>query len=326
MAVPKKVAVTGAAGSISYSLLWRIAAGEVYGPDQPVELQLLELPQAVRAAEGVAMELSDSAFGLLRSVTVTDDPTEAFEGVSAAFLVGARPRSKGMERADLLEANGGIFGPQGRAINDHAAQDVKVLVVGNPANTNALIAAQSALDIPNERFTAMMRLDHNRALSQLATHLECQSTDLDKMVVWGNHSATQFPDLSYVTVNGAPVDVEHDWYVKEFIPRVAQRGAEIIDVRGQSSAASAASAAVDHMRDWVRGTETSGQSWVTTAVFSDGSYGVEPGLVVGMPAIAKDGEWQVVQGLELNEFQRKRLRENVEELRAEREAVAHLLF
>jgi len=320
---PVKIAVTGAAGNIAYSLLWRIAAGDVYGRDTPIELTLLEIPAAVRGAEGVAMELNDSAFPLLRNITVTDSADVAFDGANAAFLVGAKPRGKGEERADLLKNNGGIFGPQGKAINDHAADDVRVLVVGNPANTNALIAQRNAPDVPAERFTALMRLDHSRALSQLAEKLGVLTTDFENVVVWGNHSATQFPDVTFATVKGEPVieKIDHDWYVNEFIPRVAKRGAEIIEVRGKSSAASAASAAVDHMRDWVQGTE----QWASAALPSDGSYGIDEGLVAGLPTVSRNGAWEVVQGLELNDFQREMIARNVEELKAERDAVADLL-
>ena len=320
---PVKIAVTGAAGNIASSLLWRIAAGDVYGRDTPIELTLLEIPAAVRGAEGVAMELNDSAFPLLRNITVTDSADVAFDGANAAFLVGAKPRGAGEERADLLKNNGGIFGPQGRAINDHAADDVRVLVVGNPANTNALIAQRHAPDVPAERFTALMRLDHSRALSQLAEKLGVLTTDFENVVVWGNHSATQFPDVTFATVKDEPVieKIDHDWYVNEFIPRVAKRGAEIIDVRGKSSAASAASAAVDHMRDWVQGTE----QWASAALPSDGSYGIDEGLVAGLPTISRNGAWEVVQGLELNDFQREMIAKNVAELKAERDAVADLL-
>lgn len=318
---PVKVTVTGAAGNIAYSLLWRIASGDVLGKDVPVELALLEIPAATRAAEGVAMELGDSAFPLLRGITVTDSADTAFDGANAAFLVGAKPRGKGMERADLLAENGRIFGPQGKAIGEHAASDIKVVVVGNPANTNALIAAHHAQDVPAERFTALMRLDHNRALSQLAQKLDCQVGDISNVAVWGNHSATQFPDLTFAEAAGAPVEVDQSWYTDEFIPRVAKRGAEIIDVRGSSSAASAASAAVDHMRDWVRGSD----GWATAAVVSDGSYGVDEGLIAGFPTIARGGRYEIVQGLELSEFQRQRIEASVAELRAERKAVAHLL-
>ncbi|NLA55610.1 MAG: malate dehydrogenase [Corynebacterium humireducens] len=320
---PVKIAVTGAAGNIAYSLLWRIAAGDIYGHDTPIELTLLEIPAAVRGAEGVAMELNDSAFPLLRNITVTDSADVAFDGANAAFLVGAKPRGKGEERADLLKNNGGIFGPQGKAINDHAADDVRVLVVGNPANTNALIAQRNAPDVPAERFTALMRLDHSRALSQLAEKLGVLTTDFENVVVWGNHSATQFPDVTFATVKGEPVieKIDHDWYVNEFIPRVAKRGAEIIEVRGKSSAASAASAAVDHMRDWVQGTE----QWASAALPSDGSYGIDEGLVAGLPTVSRNGSWEIVQGLELNDFQREMIARNVEELKAERDAVADLL-
>ncbi len=319
----KKVAVTGAAGQIAYSLLWRIANGDVYGKDTPIHLQLLEIPEAATAAEGVAMELLDSAFPLLRGITVTDDANKAFDGTNAAFLVGAKPRGKGMERSDLLAANGKIFGPQGQALNDHAADDVRVLVVGNPANTNALIAQHAAKDIPAERFNAMMRLDHNRALSQLGQKLGKETTEIEHLAVWGNHSATQFPDITYATVGGEKIvdKLDHDWYVNEFIPRVAKRGAEIIEVRGKSSAASAASAAVDHMHDWINGTER----WASAAVPSDGSYGVPEGLIFGLPTVSRNGKWEVIEGLELNDFQRERIAANVKELQEERDAVAELL-
>lgn len=320
---PVKITVTGAAGNIAYSLLWRLAAGDVFGDDTPIDLRLLEIPDAVGKTEGVAMELQDSAFPLLRSITVTDQPEKAFDGANAAFLVGAKPRGKGEERADLLANNGKIFAPQGKAINDHAADDVRVLVVGNPANTNALIAQQSAPDVPADRFTALMRLDHNRALSQLAAKLDVPTTAFEDVVVWGNHSATQFPDLTFATVNGDKVidRIDRDWYVNEFIPRVAKRGSEIIEVRGSSSAASAASAAIDHMRDWVQGTD----QWVSAAIVSDGSYGIDEGLVTGLPTVARDGKWEIVEGLELSDFQRERIAANVEELKAERDAVADLL-
>ncbi|GAB3945025.1 malate dehydrogenase [Corynebacterium tapiri] len=320
-ATPIRVTVTGAAGNIAYSLLWRIASGDVFGPNTPVDLRLLEIPQAARAAEGVQMELADSAFPLVSDITVTDDPAVAFDGANACFLVGARPRTKGMERSDLLTANGEIFTVQGAAINDHAADDVRVLVVGNPANTNALITQRNAQDVPADRFHALMRLDHNRALSQLAQRLEVSTTDLEKVAVWGNHSATQFPDLTYALSGGKPVEVDQAWYTDEFIPRVAKRGAEIIDVRGSSSAASAASAAADHMRDWVHGSA----GWVTAAVISDGSYGVDEGLISGFPTVAKDGAYSIVPDLELSDFQRERIEASVKELRAEREAVSHLL-
>lgn len=319
----KKIAVTGAAGQIAYSLLWRIANGDVYGKDTPIELQLLEIPVALGGAEGVAMELNDSAFPLLKDIVVTDKLEEAFDGTNAAFLVGAMPRGKGQERSDLLAANGKIFGPQGKAINDHAADDIRVLVVGNPANTNALIAMHAAKDVPNDRFNAMMRLDHNRALSQLGEKLGRDKNDINDLVVWGNHSATQFPDLTYATIGSDSVMdlIDHHWYVDEFIPRVAKRGAEIIEVRGKSSAASAASSAVDHMHDWINGTER----WSTAAIPSDGSYGVPEGLLFGFPTVARGGEWQIVDGLELNDFQKKRIAANVAELADEKAAVADLL-
>ncbi|BAC19095.1 malate dehydrogenase [Corynebacterium efficiens YS-314] len=320
---PKKITVTGAAGQIAYSLLWRIANGEVYGADTPVELNLLEIPDALGGAEGVAMELSDSAFPLLHNINITADLNEAFDGANAAFLVGAKPRGKGEERAALLSNNGKIFGPQGKAINDHAAQDIRVLVVGNPANTNALIAMSNAPDVPQSRFNAMMRLDHNRAISQLATKTGRLSSEFQDVVVWGNHSAAQFPDITYATVGGEKVSdlVDHDWYVNEFIPRVAKRGAEIIEVRGKSSAASAASSAVDHMRDWIQGTET----WASAAIPSTGAYGIPEGIILGLPTVSRNGEWEVVEGLEINDFQRARIDANVEELQGEREAVKDLL-
>lgn len=316
MTQPVKVTVTGAAGNIAYSLLWRIAAGDVFGKDTPVDLALLEIPAVVEKAEGVAMELRDSALPLVNSIAVTDDLKVAFEDASAAFLVGSRPRSKGMERADLLEANGAIFTEQGKAINDYAARDVRVLVVGNPANTNALIAAHSAPDLDNSQFNALMRLDHNRTLGQLAAQTGKATKDFSKIAVWGNHSATQFPDIAF-----SNAEVDEQWYREEMIPKVAKRGAEIIEVRGSSSAASAASAAVDHMHDWVHGTE----DWRTAAVPSDGSYGVDEGLVAGFPTVSRDGKWEIVQGLELSDFQKERIEASVQELREEREAVAHLL-
>ncbi|MDK8468456.1 malate dehydrogenase [Corynebacterium accolens] len=316
MTQPVKVTVTGAAGNIAYSLLWRIAAGDVFGKDTPVDLALLEIPAVVEKAEGVAMELRDSALPLVNSIAVTDDLKVAFEDASAAFLVGSRPRSKGMERADLLEANGAIFTEQGKAINDYAARDVRVLVVGNPANTNALIAAHSAPDLDNSQFNALMRLDYNRTLGQLAAKTGKATKDFSKIAVWGNHSATQFPDIAF-----SNAEVDEQWYREEMIPKVAKRGAEIIEVRGSSSAASAASAAVDHMHDWVHGTE----DWRTAAVPSDGSYGVDEGLVAGFPTVSRDGKWEIVQGLELSDFQKERIEASVQELREEREAVAHLL-
>lgn len=315
-----KIVVTGAAGNIAYSLLWRIAAGDVYG-DEPVDLTLLEIPDAVRAAEGTAMELSDSALPLVNSIEVTDDAAKAFDGAEAAFLVGAKPRGKGESRSDMLVANGQIFKRQGEAINNGAADGIRVLVVGNPANTNAYIASKAAPDVPKDRFNALMRLDHNRAQSMLADRLQVPSRSIARLVVWGNHSDTQFPDITYASADGAPVEVDHEWYTGEFIPRVAKRGAEIIDVRGKSSAASAASASVDHMRDWVQGT---GERWATVALPSTGEYGVDEGLMFGFPATS-DGAWHVVEGLSLNDDQRARLDSNIAALRTEA-AIADKLF
>lgn len=315
-----KIVVTGAAGNIAYSLLWRIAAGDVFG-DEQVDLTLLEIPDAVRAAEGTAMELNDSALPLVRSIGVTDDATKAFDGAEAAFLVGAKPRGKGESRADMLAANGKIFIGQGEAINAGAADNIRVLVVGNPANTNAYIASKAAPDVPNDRFNALMRLDHNRAQSMLADRLSVPSRSIERLVVWGNHSDTQFPDVTYATADGAPVQVDREWYTGEFIPRVAKRGAEIIDVRGKSSAASAASASVDHMRDWVQGTDG---RWATVALPSTGEYGVDEGLVFGFPATG-DGQWHVVEGLELDDDQRSRIDANIKALREEA-AIADKLF
>jgi malate dehydrogenase len=321
MANPVNVTVTGAAGQIGYALLFRIASGQLLGPDVPVRLRLLEITPALKAAEGTAMELDDCAFPLLSGIDITDDPKTAFDGVNVALLVGARPRTAGMERGDLLEANGGIFGPQGKAINDHAAGDVKVLVVGNPANTNALIAQQHAPDVPAGRFTAMTRLDHNRALSQLAAKLAVPVTAIERMTIWGNHSATQYPDLFTAQVNGksAAEQVEREWLTNTFIPTVAKRGAAIIDARGASSAASAANAAIDHVHDWVNGTD-----WTSAAVVSDGSYGVPEGLISSFPCRAVDGEWQIVQGVEINEFSREKIDASVQELIDERDAVRQL--
>lgn len=315
-----KIVVTGAAGNIAYSLLWRIAAGDVYG-DEPVDLTLLEIPDAVRAAEGTAMELSDSALPLVNSIEVTDDAAKAFDGAEAAFLVGAKPRGKGESRSDMLVANGQIFKRQGEAINNGAADGIRVLVVGNPANTNAYIASKAAPDVPKDRFNALMRLDHNRAQSMLADRLRVPSRSIERLVVWGNHSDTQFPDITYATADGKPVEVDREWYTGEFIPRVAKRGAEIIDVRGKSSAASAASAAVDHMRDWGQGT---GERWATVALPSTGEYGVDVGLVFGFPAVS-DGSWRLVEGLELSDDQRTRIDANIEALREEAD-IADKLF
>ncbi|MGV0379013.1 malate dehydrogenase [Corynebacterium lehmanniae] len=315
-----KIVVTGAAGNIAYSLLWRIAAGDVFG-DEPVDLTLLEIPDAVRAAEGTAMELSDSALPLVNSIEVTDDATKAFDGAEAAFLVGAKPRGKGESRSDMLVANGQIFKRQGEAINNGAADGIRVLVVGNPANTNAYIASKAAPDVPKDRFNALMRLDHNRAQSMLADRLQVPSRSIERLVVWGNHSDTQFPDVTFATAGSNPVQVDREWYTEEFIPRVAKRGAEIIEVRGKSSAASAASASVDHMRDWVQGTDG---RWATVALPSTGEYGVDEGLMFGFPATS-DGAWHVVEGLSLNDDQRARLDSNIAALRTEA-AIADKLF
>ena len=321
---PVNITITGAAGNIGYALLFRIASGALLGPDQRVNLRLLEIPPAVKAAEGTAMELFDSAFPTLGSVDIFDDAKAAFEGANIAFLVGSMPRKAGMERADLLSANGGIFGPQGEALNAGAAEDIKVLVVGNPANTNALIAASHAPDIPSSRFTAMTRLDHNRALAQLATKAGCHVTDIDKVTVWGNHSSTQYPDLTQATVKGAPVtDILADraWVENDFIPTVAKRGAAIIDARGASSAASAASAAIDHVHDWVLG--TSG-SWTSSSVMSDGSYGVPEGIISSFPCTSENGEWKIVQGLEIDDFSRGRIDASAAELVEEKNTVASM--
>ena len=321
---PVNITVTGAAGNIGYALLFRIASGALLGPDQRVNLRLLEIPPAVKAAEGTAMELFDSAFSTLGSVDVFDDAKAAFEGANIAFLVGSMPRKAGMERADLLSANGGIFGPQGEALNAGAADDIKVLVVGNPANTNALIAASHAPDIPSSRFTAMTRLDHNRALAQLATKAGCHVTDIDKVTVWGNHSSTQYPDLTQATVKGAPItDILADraWIENDFIPTVAKRGAAIIDARGASSAASAASAAIDHVHDWVLG--TSG-SWTSSSVMSDGSYGVPEGIISSFPCTSENGEWKIVQGLEIDDFSRAKIDASAAELVEEKNTVASM--
>src|SRR5690606_29207917 len=315
---------TGAAGQIGYALLFRIASGQLLGPDTPVRLRLLEIPQGVKAAEGTAMELDDCAFPLLEGIDIFDDATQAFAGANVALLVGARPRSKGMERGDLLEANGGIFGPQGEAINAGAADDVRVLVVGNPANTNALIAQRHAPDVPADRFTAMTRLDHNRALSQLAKKTGTSVSEITNLTIWGNHSATQYPDVFHATVAGKPAAdlVETSWLEDEFIPTVAKRGAAIIEARGASSAASAANAAIDHVRDWVAG--TAADSWTSAAIVSDGSYGVPEGLISSFPVRSAGGAWEIVQGLEIDEFSRGKIDASVSELVEEREAVQKL--
>lgn len=320
------VTVTGAAGQIGYAMLFRIAAGAMLGTGESVRLRLLEIPAAVRAAEGTAMELSDAAFPLLDDIEVTDDARTAFDGANVALLVGARPRAKGMERADLLEANGAIFGPQGEAIAAAAADDVRVLVVGNPANTNALIAQRHADGVPAERFTAMTRLDHNRALSRLAERTGSRVGDIARLAIWGNHSASQYPDLSHATVAGRPATelVDREWIEHEFIPGVANRGAAIIEARGASSAASAAASAIDHVRDWIHGTPTG--DWTSAAVPSDGSYGVPEGLISSFPVTSEGGRWRIVPGLDVDEFSRERIDASVRELAAERDAVARLGF
>ncbi|WP_328648420.1 malate dehydrogenase [Amycolatopsis sp. NBC_00348] len=319
---PVNVTVTGAAGQIGYALLFRIASGQLLGQDVPVKLRLLEIPQAVKAAEGTAMELDDGAFPLLAGIDIFDDPKQAFEGTNIALLVGARPRSKGMERGDLLEANGGIFKPQGEAINAGAASDIKVLVVGNPANTNALIAQSHAPDVPADRFTAMTRLDHNRALAQLSKKLGVSVTDIKKLAIWGNHSATQYPSVQHAEVNGKSVDLDQAWLESDFIPTVAKRGAAIIEARGLSSAASAASAAIDHVHTWVNGTNDG--DWTSAAVVSDGSYNVPEGIISSFPVTAAGGEYKIVQGLEIDDFSRARIDASVAELVEERDTVQKL--
>jgi malate dehydrogenase len=319
------VTVTGAAGQIGYALLFRIASGQLLGQDTKVRLRLLEIPQAVKAAEGTAMELEDCAFPLLDGIDITDDAKTAFDGVNVALLVGARPRTKGMERGDLLEANGGIFKPQGEAINAGAADDVRVLVVGNPANTNALIAQQHAPDVPAERFTAMTRLDQNRAISQLANKLRVPVTEVKRLAIWGNHSATQYPDLFHAEVGGrnaAEAVDDQEWIENTFIPTVAKRGAAIIEARGASSAASAANAAIDHVYDWVNGTAEG--DWVSMAVPSDGSYGVPKGLISSFPVVCKDGKYEIVQDLQIDAFSRAKIAASVAELEEERDAVRKL--
>ena len=324
MKQPVRVVVTGAAGQIGYSLIFRIAAGDMLGPDQPVILQLLEITPALGALNGVVMELNDCAFPTLAGIVATDDPAVAFKDADYALLVGAMPRKQGMERKDLLTANSAIFSVQGKAINDHAKRSIKVLVVGNPANTNALIAQQNAPDIDPRNFTAMTRLDHNRALSQLSEKLNCHTTDIHKMIIWGNHSATQYPDIHHATVKGAAAAalVDMTWVKDPFIPVVQQRGAAIIKARGASSAASAASAAIDHIRDWALGTAEG--NWVSMGVPSDGSYGIAPGVIYSYPCVCRGGNYEVVQGLAINEFSRERMDATDKELREERAAVEHL--
>ncbi|WP_406409780.1 malate dehydrogenase [Streptomyces halstedii] len=322
---PVNVTVTGAAGQIGYALLFRIASGHLLGPDVPVSLRLLEIPQGLKAAEGTAMELDDCAFPLLRGIEITDDPNVGFAGANVALLVGARPRTKGMERGDLLSANGGIFKPQGKAINDNAADDIKVLVVGNPANTNALIAQAAAPDVPAERFTAMTRLDHNRAISQLAAKTGAAVSDIKKLTIWGNHSATQYPDIFHAEIagkNAAEVVSDEAWLADTFIPTVAKRGAAIIEARGASSAASAANAAIDHVHTWVNGTAAG--DWTSMGIPSDGSYGVPEGIISSFPVTTKDGTYEIVQGLDINEFSRARIDASVQELTEERDAVREL--
>ncbi|MEV8587888.1 malate dehydrogenase [Streptomyces sp. NPDC051180] len=322
---PVNVTVTGAAGQIGYALLFRIASGHLLGADVPVKLRLLEIPQGVKAAEGTAMELDDCAFPLLKGIDIFDDPNKGFEGANIGLLVGARPRGPGMERGDLLAANGGIFKPQGQAINAHAADDIKVLVVGNPANTNALIAQQSAPDVPAERFTAMTRLDHNRALTQLAQKTGASVEDIKRLTIWGNHSATQYPDIFHAEIagkNAAEIVADEAWLADTFIPTVAKRGAAIIDARGASSAASAANAAIDHVHTWVNGTAVG--DWTSMGIPSDGSYGVPEGLISSFPVTCTDGKYEIVQGLEINDFSRTRIDASVAELAEERDAVREL--
>ncbi|ATW50109.1 malate dehydrogenase [Streptomyces xantholiticus] len=322
---PVNVTVTGAAGQIGYALLFRIASGHLLGADVPVKLRLLEIPQGLKAAEGTAMELDDCAFPLLKGIEITDDPNVGFDGANVALLVGARPRTKGMERGDLLSANGGIFKPQGKAINDNAADDIRVLVVGNPANTNALIAQAAAPDVPAERFTAMTRLDHNRAISQLAAKTGAAVSDIKRLTIWGNHSATQYPDIFHAEIagkNAAETVNDEAWLADTFIPTVAKRGAAIIEARGASSAASAANAAIDHVHTWVNGTAEG--DWTSMGIPSDGSYGVPEGLISSFPVICKDGKYEIVQGLDINEFSRTRIDASVQELAEERAAVREL--
>jgi malate dehydrogenase len=322
---PVRVAVTGAAGQIGYAILFRIASGQLLGENTPVHLSLLEIPAAVKAAEGTAMELDDCAFPLLAGVDIHDDPAKAFDGVNIALLIGARPRTKGMERGDLLEANGGIFKPQGEALNQHAASDVRILVVGNPANTNCLITRSHARDIPDERFSAMTRLDHNRAIAQLAAKATARVNDITNMTIWGNHSATQYPDIFHAKVGGrgaAEVVNDQAWLEGDFIPTVQKRGAAIIEARGASSAASAANAAIDHVHDWLHGTPEG--DWVSMAVVSHGAYGVREGLISSFPVRCSGGSYEIVEGLEIDEFSQGRIDATVSELAEEREAVRQL--
>jgi malate dehydrogenase len=325
MKTPVRVTITGAAGQIGYQLAFRIASGQMLGPDQPVILQMLEIPPALPALQGVMMELDDCAFSTLAGLVGTDDPNVAFKDSDYALLVGARPRGPGMERKDLLEANAAIFSVQGKAINDHASRDIRVLVVGNPANTNALIASSNAPDIPAGNFTAMTRLDHNRAMAQLATKTGNHVNDITCMTIWGNHSATQYPDVSNASVSGSKATdlVDQSWLAEEFIPVVQQRGAAIIKARGASSAASAASAAIDHVRDWALGTPDG--DWVSMAIPADGSYGIEPGIIYSYPVRCSDGQYEIVQGLNIDDFSRERMDATETELREERAAIEELL-
>ena len=325
MKPPIKVAVTGAAGQISYSLVFRIASGQMLGADQPIILQLLEIPPAMEALSGVVMELEDCAFPLVKKIVATDDPNVAFAGSEIALLVGSRPRGPGMERKDLLEANAQIFSVQGKSLNEHASEDLRVLVVGNPANTNCLIAQKNAPDIDPRRFSAMTRLDHNRALTQLAEKTQAHTTDVNGVIIWGNHSATQYPDINHATVNGSSAStlVEHNWIEKTFIPTVQQRGAAVIASRGLSSAASAANAAIDHVRDWLQGTDG---EIVSMGVCSDGSYGIESGLIYSFPCTCDGGDWTIVQGLEISEFSRSKMLATESELIEERQAISELLL
>jgi len=325
MKSPVRVTITGAAGQISYSLLFRVAAGQMLGPDQPVILQLLEITPAMKALEGVVMEIDDCAFPLVAGIETTDDANAAFKDADYGMLVGARPRGPGMERADLLAANGGIFKVQGKAINDSASRDIKVVVVGNPANTNAWTCMTSAPDINPRQFTAMTRLDHNRAIAQLAQQTDSTVVDIHQLMIWGNHSTTQYPDISKATVKGKPAldQVDRNWYENEYIPSVAKRGAAIIDARGASSAASAANAALEHMRDWVAGTPR--DDWTSMGVVSDGSYGIEAGLIYSFPVRTRNGEYEIVQDLAIDEFSRERMTATEVELREERDAIQELL-
>ncbi len=325
MKSPKRVAVTGAAGQIAYSLLFRIANGDMLGKDQPVILQLLDITPAMAAVKGVVMELDDCAFPLLAGVVVTDDPAVGFKDADYALLVGARPRSKGMERKDLLEANGAIFTVQGKALNDHASRDCKILVVGNPANTNAFIAMKSAPDLPKKNFTAMLRLDHNRALSQLAAKAGKPVDSIEKLIVWGNHSPTMYPDFRFATAGGQPLKAlinDDAWNKDTFIPTVGKRGAAIIEARGLSSAASAANAAIDHMRDWALG---SNGKWVTMGIASDGAYGIPKDVIYGYPVVCENGDYRLVEGLEIDDFSRARMTATLDELLAEQDGVRHLV-